>query len=174
MTPLVLLAALLFALEDWLWDPITRAIAQLMRHPVFAATDRALRALPPWAGLAALLVPGLPLIPLKFIGLALIAHGHAVIGIGVFVAAKVAGTALLAWIWSTVQAQVRTIGWADRAIDALLHLKAGVYARVLAWPAVIIARRRIRRMRARMRSTRRAWQAWRAARALARRERARP
>lgn len=168
LAPLVLLAALVFALEDWLWDPLTRLVSGLMRLPALRRVDVALRSLPPYAALAALLTPALVLLPLKFLGLALFARGHAGLGVGVFVAAKVTGTAMLAWLWSAVQPNVRRIPWASRWIDALLKIKARVYERVASWPPVARARASVRawRMRARGR-----WRAWRAARAVARRRR---
>ncbi len=107
-----------------------------------------------------------------FVGSALVrelfARGHAGLGVGVFVAAKVTGTAMLAWLWSAVQPSVRRIAWASRWIDALLGFKARVYERVSSWPPVAQARARAHawRMRARGR-----WRAWRAARAVARRRR---
>lgn len=122
--PLVLLAALVFALEDWLWDPLTRLVSRLMRLPALRRLDATVRSLPPYGALAALLTPALLLLPLKFIGLALFARGHAGLGVGVFVAAKVTGTAMLAWLWSAVQPSVRRIAWASRWIDAMLGFKA--------------------------------------------------
>lgn len=168
LAPLVLVAALVFAFEDWLWDPLSRLIARLVRWPLLRSIDAAVRRLPPYVALLVLLAPGLSLLPVKLIGLALIAHGHAVLGMGVFVLAKVVGTALLAWLWGAVQAPVRRIGWADRSIDALLRLKALVYARVLNHPVMVLVRRRARRVGERTRSR---WNAWRAARRLATRGR---
>lgn len=168
LSPLILLAALVFALEDWLWDPITRLVQRLLRWPLLRSLDALVRRLPPYASLAVLLTPGLMLMPLKFAGLALIAHGHPGLGLMLFAAAKVAGTALLAWLWAAVQPQVRRITWAARAIDRLLHLKAAVYAAVLAWPGVAAVRRRIKALGKR---TRARWQAWRLARRLAARSR---
>lgn len=164
MAPLALLAALIFALEDWLWDPLSRLVVRLMQWPPLRGLDRRVRALPPYGALAMLLAPAAVLLPVKFAGLALIAHGHAGAGLALFVAAKVAGTALLAWLWGAVQAQVRRIGWADWAITALLGLKARVYHRVLHWPAVVLVRQRVRRWGERARSR---WQAWRLARRIA-------
>ncbi len=84
LAPLVLLAALVFALEDWLWDPLTRLVSGLMRLPALRRVDVAVRSLPPYAALAALLTPALVLLPLKVVGLALFARGHAGLGVGVF------------------------------------------------------------------------------------------
>ena len=164
LAPLVLLAALIFAFEDWLWDPLTRLISRIMRWPVLRWLYSRVRGLPPYGALAVLLAPAAGLLPVKLAGLALIAHGHAGAGLSLFVLAKVAGTALLAWLWGAVQPRVRRIGWADRSIDALLRLKAFVYGWVMAWPLVVLVSRRVRRWGERTRSR---WQAWRAARRLA-------
>ncbi len=164
LAPLVLLAALIFAFEDWLWDPLTRLIARIMRWPVLRWLDAAVRALPPYGALIVLLAPAGGLLPIKLAGLALIAHGHAGAGLSLFVLAKVAGTALLAWLWGAVQPQVRRIGWAARAVDGLLRLKAYVYGWVMSWALVVLVRRRMRRWGER---TRTRWRAWRAASRLA-------
>ena len=56
--------------------------------------------LPPYAALIVFTaVPGLILLPFKFAALYLIAHGHQMYGVAVFIVAKLIGTAFLARIF---------------------------------------------------------------------------
>ena len=66
--------------------------------------------LPPYAAMAMFLVPWLVLLPAKVLGLWLIGTGHVASGVGVFVVAKVVGTALLARLFSLTRPALLTIG----------------------------------------------------------------
>ena len=103
--PLVYLAAVLLLVEEWCWDTGMRLTRALGRWPALAALEERVRALPPYAALCAFVLPGLLLLPVKFLALLAIAHGHALSGIATIVPAKVGGAAVVARIYVLIDSR---------------------------------------------------------------------
>jgi len=122
---LVAVAALIVLLEEWLWGVISAALARLARYRLAQAVSRLLRSLPPWVALAVLVLPAAVLLPFKMLGLWAVAHGHAFLGFGCVLGAKVTGTAVAAYLYANVQEAARKIAWFERAV--------GVVSRVVNW-----------------------------------------
>src|SRR5215471_3223663 len=97
--PFVLLAAIIILLEDWLWDDLARLGAALGRLPVLRQIERLVVALPPYAALLFFAAPSLMLVPLKLAALYLLSKGQTTLGLLTIIAAKIAGTALIARIY---------------------------------------------------------------------------
>src|SRR4029453_11003218 len=87
------LIALILLFEEWGWEPLSALVARLARLPFLAWVERHIAALPPWAALAVFAVPALALVPVKLLALFLIGKGHALLGVGSLLVAKVGGTA---------------------------------------------------------------------------------
>src|SRR5881392_1604924 len=98
--PFVFVAAILILLEDWLWDDLARLAAAIGRLPVFHQVETLITKLPPYAALLCFAVPSLLLIPVKLVALYFISHGHALFGFLTVVMAKIAGTALVARVFT--------------------------------------------------------------------------
>ena len=139
------LLALLILFEEWGWEPLQRLMARLGRLPVLRRLEAAIAALPPRAALVVLLLPTLLLVPIKLLALGLIAQGWALTGLGVIVAAKLLGTALVARLFALTRPALLQMPWFGR-----------LYRRWVAWKGVLLGR--VRRSRV-----------WRAARAVKRR-----
>lgn len=154
--PVALVAALFLAFQEWLWDPLALAMHWLARHPPMRWLETAIRALPAAAGLVAFLIPMLALLPLKIAALALIAAGHGIAGLALFVAAKVVGTALLAWVWKLTSAKLLAIAWFARAHARFIALKTTLYREIFDHPVIVAARRRLRAWREARKARRRA------------------
>lgn len=75
-----------------------------------------------------LLLPSLFILPIKLLAVWFVAKGHVVFGIGVIVAAKLGGTALLAWLFQLIQPALMQLPWFAR-----------VYARWTGWKAELLA-----------------------------------
>lgn len=97
----VMVPILLF--EEWGWEPLAAMVARLASHRMWAALERHIRALPPWAALMSFLAPVLLLLPVKLAALWLFAEGHMMTGIALLAAAKLVGTALVARIFQLTQ-----------------------------------------------------------------------
>jgi len=123
------LLALLILFEEWGWEPLRRALTWLGRIPVMRRIEAVVARLSPPAALAVLLLPTLGLLPVKLLALWLIAHGAALTGLAVVVAAKLIGTAVLAWLFSLTQPALLRMPW----------FAAG-YRRWYAWKEALLER----------------------------------
>ena len=126
--PFVLLAAIFVLLEDWLWDDLVRLMAAIGRLPVFRQLEILIISLPPYAALAMFATPSLLLIPVKLVALWFIAHGQPALGFLTAAVAKIAGTALVARIFTLTRPKLLSINWFARLHDRFVAFKAKVYA----------------------------------------------
>src|SRR4051812_42549292 len=95
--------ALVLIFEEWGWERLSAIVARLARLPFFAWLERKIRALPPWGAIAIFFLPALALLPVKLLALFLIGQSHAMMGLVVLIAAKLAGTAILARLFTLTQ-----------------------------------------------------------------------
>lgn len=128
--PFVLAAALVLALEEWLWDPLKRAMAWLGQLPVLRAFERWVQRLPPYGALCTFALPSAVLLPAKLIGLHFLANGQRLLGLGVFLLAKVLGTAIVGRLFTLTEPTLRQLPWAARALDRFLAFKKRVFTAV--------------------------------------------
>jgi hypothetical protein len=120
--------ALLILFEEWGWEPLRRVFALIARLPVIRQIEALLRRLPPRAAFVVLLLPSLLILPIKLAAVWLVARGHALLGVGVIIGAKLFGTALLAWLFQLIQPALMQLPWFAR-----------IYARWTAWKAELLA-----------------------------------
>lgn len=109
--PLVAVLALLLVFEEWLWERLKAFMRRVADHPWVHRLEAHLRQIPPWAALLVLLLPGALLLPFKVAGLWAIAHGYPVLGLVIFVLAKISGTALAAYLFDLVRENARKLAW---------------------------------------------------------------
>ena len=127
--------ALWIFLEEWVWNAMLAFMAWLGKLPPIHWVETQIGQLPPYAALIAFIIPGAILLPFKLAAFWLIAHGHGIYGMWVFVIAKIIGTAFLARIFSLTKPALLTIGWFNRAYLAINGWKERLYAYVRALPA---------------------------------------
>jgi len=104
-------AALILFFEEWGWRPLTTLAAWIARWPPLAALEAAICRTTPYVALFLFLVPAILLVPVKLGALWLLGNGHATIGIGLIVAAKLIGTAFVGRLFVLVEPQLMTYGW---------------------------------------------------------------
>ena len=150
--PFVFLAAAVLAFEDWLWRPILAWLHTLARWPVVRAIEDRVKRIRPWPALILFAVPMLLLLPFKFAGLYLIAHGQRLLGGLVFIGAKIIGTALVAWIYSLTEPALSTLGWFVKARNVFWRFKEWAYERVRSNVIWRWARRKVRGLRDQVRA----------------------
>ena len=139
-------------LEEWVWDAMLAAMSWLGKLPPIRWVETQIQKLPAYAALIAFVIPAAILLPFKLAAFWLIAHGHAVYGLWVFIIAKIIGTAFLARIFSLTKPALLTIGWFRRAYLAVTHWKERLYAYVRALPAYQRIRERARAMKLAMKA----------------------
>jgi hypothetical protein len=120
--------ALLILFEEWGWEPLRRVFALFARLPVIRQLEALLKRLPPRWAFVALVLPSLLILPVKMLALWLISLGRVTLGLAVIVAAKLIGTALLAWLFQLIQPALMQLPWFAR-----------LHARWTAWKTELLA-----------------------------------
>jgi hypothetical protein len=133
--PLVYLAALFLIFEEWLWDVGARLMAKLSAFPPFRALERIICSLGPAAAMAVFLLPALMLFPVKLLALFAMARGHAIMGLSVFVLAKVAGAAAVARLYALTRPALLKLRWFAWLHFRFIELKDRWIARLKATAA---------------------------------------
>lgn len=141
LAPLLYLAALVLLFEDWCWDVGGRLAAAVGAWPPLRALEERVRALPPYVALAAFVLPGLLLFPVKVLAVVAIAHGHPVSGIATLVAAKIGGAAVVARLYVLTLPSLLALAWFARCHAWFFRLKERCFAYVRASRTFIHARR---------------------------------
>mgnify|MGYP007002350925 CR=1 FL=1 len=127
--------ALLILFEEWGWEPLQRALAWVGRLPGWRWIEARITALPPHAALALFLLPTLMLLPVKLLALWLIAHGQVLAGTLVIIIAKLAGTAVVARLFSLTKPTLMQLAWFANAYTRWIGWKDALLAQVRAsWP----------------------------------------
>ena len=131
--PLLILLALVFLFEAWLWSHLAPVVAWVVAHIPLRAIKARLRALidrlPPAATLVVFIVPVLLLLPLKFLGLWMLAHGSWLGALGVLAFAKMLSVGVTAFIFDVTQPklmQMAVVPMALRPRDGRLGLGARI------------------------------------------------
>ena len=113
--PLLILLALVFLFEAWLWSHLAPVVAWIVAHIPLRAMKARLRALidrlPPAATLVVFIVPVLLLLPLKFLGLWMLAHGSWLGALGVLAFAKMLSVGVTAFIFDVTQPKLMQMPW---------------------------------------------------------------
>jgi hypothetical protein len=140
--------ALLFLIEEWLWNRLKQAMALLGRLPVLRQLERRIADLPPaWAALV-FLAPSTLILPIKLFAVKMIMTGHLLRGAGVILAAKIAATALFARVYVLTQPSLMRVRWFVRLHALVLRWRVRVHAQVESRPVWRSMRRKMLQWRA--------------------------
>jgi hypothetical protein len=127
LRPLWVLLALLFLLEAWLWDRLEPIVARVIEliplKPLKEWLAGRVRHLSPGATLIIFLVPAIPLLPLKALGLWLLAHKYFVSAVGVIVFAKLLGVGVTAFIFDVTRDKLLQMKWFKQLYQWLLSAR---------------------------------------------------
>jgi hypothetical protein len=171
--PLLILLALLFLLEAWLWtrlEPIVAwAVAAIPLERLKARIGTAIEHLSPPATLIVFAIPLIILFPLKFLEFWLLAHRHWVGAVLTLVAAKLVGLGITAFIFEAARTKLLQMSWFRAFYQSVLWLLERAHAlveplkrRIKTWLRMFSPARAGRTVRL-MRRIRRRMQAGRAA-----------
>jgi hypothetical protein len=155
--PFWILLAVVFLFEAWLWEHLRPIVAWIVDRIAWARLRARIAAaiedLSPYPTLLVFLVPVALLLPLKFLGLWLLAHGSWVGAMGTLVFAKVVGMGVTAFILDVTKPKLLQLPWFRWLYAHVLEWLARAHAlidpiksEVKAW-----ARRELRPIRRRLR-----------------------
>lgn len=147
LIPLIWLAALVFLVEEFIWDATARFMARLGALRAIHAIEKHIAALPPRWAVLAFLLPSSILIPAKLIGLHAIANGHLMLGSITFVLAKIAGMALFSRIFNLTRPALMQVLWFSRLYEWIMFYRNRIHAYLDNWPAYQQVKRRLAAIR---------------------------
>ena len=140
------LTALVIAIEEWGWRPLTRWAARLAQWPPIMRLEAHIRSASPRVALLLFLVPAVALFPVKLLALWLIGLGHTAVGLTVIIVAKLVGTALVGRLFIITEPQLMQFAWFARALGwwraTKLRVKTAVRESAV-WQAAARMRRRV-------------------------------
>lgn len=149
--PLIVLAAFLMWVEEWLWERLKVLTAWVAKFPLFRWLERVIAGLPPYPTMVVFLVPGALLFPVKLFAVYLMTRsqipGHVLIGLAVILTAKVIGTAVVARLFVICKPKLMTIGWFARLHDWLVTTRNRLYAAIQAMPLYQATRAKLSAMK---------------------------
>jgi hypothetical protein len=166
LQPFLVLLALIFLIEAWLWDhlePVVARIVALIPLRAFkawlaACVDR----LSPALTLVVFVIPLVLLFPLKIVEVWLLAHHYWIAAIALIVASKFIGVGVLAFIFDVTRSKLLQMVWFRNFYELILDIRrraselvAPVTARIKSMMAMLRSGgssrwlRKIRRMRSR-------------------------
>jgi hypothetical protein len=147
--PLLILLALVFLFEAWLWDhlaPIVAVIvARIPLHEIKVRVAASVEHLSPPATLFVFIVPVILLLPLKFLGLWMLANGYWLGAFGVLALAKVVSLGVTAFIFEITRPKLLQMAWFQRFYDWVMRGIA--WAHALVDPVKVRTKLMIRRMK---------------------------
>jgi len=134
LRPILVLLALLFLLEAWLWthlEPIVaRVVAWIPLRAFKAWLAERVDVLSPAMTLIVFIVPVIPLFPLKLVGLWLLANEYWVSAIVTIVFAKFLGVGVAAFIFDVTRPKLLEMAWFRRLYEFVLALRKKAAAMV--------------------------------------------
>jgi hypothetical protein len=156
LRPLWLVLAVVFLFEGWLWDRLAAIgvrLAHLLALPSWRARLAAvIERLPPTATLAVFLVPVLLLLPIKLLGLWLLARGSWLGALGVLGVAKLVSMGTTAFLFQITRPKLLQLRWFRYLYERVLSVLAWAHRqtdpikqRVRAWARALGERMLARR-----------------------------
>ena len=113
--PLLVLLAIVFLIEAWLWDHLKPVVGWLVSwvpwERLKARIASAIEHLPPYATLFVFVIPAIVLFPLKLLGLWMLGHGYWLGALAVLALAKLIGMGVAAFIFEITRPKLLQIGW---------------------------------------------------------------
>jgi hypothetical protein len=108
---LAIALAVFILFEEWGWEPLSRLVGNLACLPIWARTERRIRAMSPRASLIVLVLPWILLLPLKLVTLWLLATGQIALAMTAVVLGKIIGTAIVARLFSLTKPALMRVAW---------------------------------------------------------------
>lgn len=132
--PLLILLALLFLFEAWLWthlEPIVaRVVAMIPLRALKAWLAARIEKLSPPLTLAVFLVPMVVLFPLKLIGVWLLAHHYWLGAMAVIVTAKLVGVGVAAFVFDVTRPKLMQMAWFRKVYDWVMRVRGWALAMI--------------------------------------------
>ncbi|MBN9599520.1 MAG: hypothetical protein J0G28_07575 [Afipia sp.] len=150
LRPLWVVLATIFLIEAWLWDHLQPIVARVVdRIPLRALKAwcaARVRHLSPGASLLVFIIPALPLLPLKVVGVWLLAHKYFISAGMVILLAKLLGVGVTAFVFDITRNKLLRMAWFRWLYETILMLRERAHELLAPFRRQIeLAWRRLRR-----------------------------
>ena len=125
-----LLLFVVILIEEAFWAVFEALSGWFARFALVRKLEDFVAARHPAICLALFLIPVLMMLPFKFAGVWLIAHGHTLQGLFMFLSAKASGTFLAARLFALTKSKLLSIAWFAYSYERFTRWKDGVKAYV--------------------------------------------
>jgi hypothetical protein len=136
----VFFATLIVFAEEWIWFKLLRAMQRIASFPIFKQIEAFIRKQNKWVSLFLFIIPELAFIPVKLAMVWLIGNNHAYFGVMLFIAAKLTGTALFAWMYSVTEDKITQFAFVCFIRDKFLALRTWAHDWLHQQPAYLQAK----------------------------------
>ena len=143
LAPFLWLVAVIFLIEEAIWDWTARIMARLGAVQFVHLIERRIANLQPRYAFFAFMLPSAILIPAKLFGLHAIASGHWLLGSAIFIIAKFTGLALFSRIFNLTRPALMQLVWFARFYVWVMAYRNRLHAYLDRWPAYQNIKRRI-------------------------------
>lgn len=130
--PFWIVVALVFLFEAWLWERLRPVVAFIVDRIAWARLKaqvaRAIEGLPPYPTLLVFLAPVALLLPLKFLGLWMLAQGSWLGAMATLALAKVVSMGVTAFIFDVTRPKLLQLAWFRRFYERVLDWLARAHA----------------------------------------------
>ena len=147
----VILATVVILFEDWLWEPLKRLTDSLGRLPIVRNLGSFISSLSPRLAFIVFLIPIIGLLPFKMAGLWLIGTGNPVLGLSVFLAAKIIGTTTIAWLFGLTKPAILQVSWFAKAHRFVQDISTKAHAWIERQPIYRLVQQKLTEIRAAIR-----------------------
>jgi hypothetical protein len=134
MRPILILLAIIFLIEAWLWDKLEPIVERIVRliplRRIKDAIAHWVSKLPPAATLLVFAVPMALSVPFKVLGLWFLASGQFIAAASVLVTAKFVTLGITAFIFDVTREKLLQLAWFRFIYDYVLLLRAKANALV--------------------------------------------
>lgn len=158
--PLIVLGTFIVLFEEVFLVWFGRLMEAVARLPRVARIEATIRRLPPYPALALLLIPLLIIIPVKLVGLWLVAIGKVVSGGVLFVVGEVVGASAVARLYVLCRDSLRTLRWFAIAEQVVLGWSAWAHGWLDRMPLVRQVRTLAQSLLRRLRPLGYRWRTW--------------
>jgi hypothetical protein len=132
--PLMILAFIVFLIERLIIDDIKALSHWLAKLKLIQAIEAKVSTLSPYAALACFLLPGMVLLPFKFLALNLFSTGNLVGGIVVLFGAKIVGTLFVTRIFMAAKPALLSLRWFAFLYHGIVGMRDRLYGLVKEQP----------------------------------------
>ena len=134
LRPVLVILAIIFLIEAWLWDhlePIVAWVVAMIPLRTFKQwlADR-VDTLTPAMTLIVFIVPVLPLFPLKLVGFWLLTHEYWLSAVLTIIFAKFLGVGVAAFVFDVTRPKLLEMQWFESLYDFVIELRAKAAALV--------------------------------------------